>query len=89
MPFTTWSNIFEELGTKIGKTFQIVDQSRDRIEAAGFENVHETRLKLPIGTWSKDKKLKEWGMWNRVFLEDALEGFALRGLTQVLGVCYE
>jgi hypothetical protein len=33
------------------------------MEEIGFEDVQETRLKLPLNTWLKDRRLKELGMW--------------------------
>lgn len=67
---------------------------------AGFTNVVSRRMRLPIGLWPKDKHLvrvvkiilcqadtvqKVLGCWNLVQIEDGLEGFSLRLLTQVLG----
>jgi len=87
--FTTWAKVFKDLGDITGKTFQICEEAKSHVIAAGFTNVQETRIKIPIGPWSKDEKKKQWGLWNRVYLEDALEGFALRGLTSALGWSYE
>jgi hypothetical protein len=33
------------------------------MEAVGFVDIMETRLKWPLNTWPKDKKLKDLGMW--------------------------
>lgn len=87
--FTTWAKVFKDLGDISGKTFQICDEAKSHVTAAGFTNIQETRIKIPIGPWSKDEKMKRLGLWNRVYLEDALEGFALRGLTSALGVSYQ
>jgi hypothetical protein len=40
------------------------------MESVGFVDVVETRLKWPLNTWPRDKKLKELGMWVR---EDMME----------------
>jgi hypothetical protein len=40
------------------------------MEDLGFVDVVETRLKWPLNTWPKDRKLKELGMWVR---EDMME----------------
>lgn len=53
---------------------------------AGLADVTERRVKVPIGPWPKDKRLKHWGTWNRQFLLQALEGFSIRGMTELLGV---
>lgn len=33
------------------------------MEEVGFVDVTEKRLKWPLNTWPKDKKLKELGLW--------------------------
>ncbi|KAI2603667.1 S-adenosyl-L-methionine-dependent methyltransferase [Hypoxylon sp. NC1633] len=68
-----------------GNTFAAGEVACESIDAAGFIHIHEEKIKVPIGPWAKDKKLKEWGYWNLCFLSDGLEGFALRGMTTVLG----
>lgn len=79
-----WWGIFKEIGEKTGKTFAASEVARESIEAAGFVDVHEYKFKLPLGPWPKDKTLKLWGSWNQIFVLEALEGFALRGLTTIL-----
>ena len=46
----------------------------------------ERVVKLPVGTWPKDKRLKSWGGWFQYFWLEGLEGFTLRSFTDVLGV---
>lgn len=81
-----WWGIFMKVGDIIGKDFKGCEVARESIEAAGFVDVRERAIKLPIGTWPKDKKLKQWGAWNRMFLMEGLEGFAIKGLVSVLQV---
>lgn len=86
-PYNTWTQVFKDLTTEMGKSFFACEEARQSLQAAGgFVNVHERRLKLPIGTWPKDKRLKHWGAWNRQFLMQGLEGFSIRGMTSLLGV---
>ena len=54
---------------------------------AGFTNVTERIVKVPNGSWPKDKRLKVWGQWFQYFVLQGLEGFTIRLLTEVLGVC--
>ncbi|KPM39196.1 hypothetical protein AK830_g7331 [Neonectria ditissima] len=88
-PLVTWIDVFEKMGEVLGKTFFACEKACDAIKDAGFVNVHERRIKLPIGTWPKDKQLKHWGAWNSQFLLQGLEGFSIRGLTDMLGWSYE
>ncbi|KAH8746606.1 SAM dependent methyltransferase [Diaporthe sp. PMI_573] len=74
-----------QMGERTGKTFAASEVAYESTNAAGFINVYEVKFKVSIGPWAKDKRLKEWGIWNMTFLMDGLEGFALRGLTTILG----
>jgi hypothetical protein len=44
---------------------------------------------VPIGTWPKDKRLKEIGQFQRVQVSDAIEAFSLAFYTRVLGHTFE
>ncbi|KAF9886622.1 hypothetical protein FE257_011262 [Aspergillus nanangensis] len=81
-----WSKTFVAAGEKFGKTFCIADLAKGYIQQAGFQNVTEYRFKLPIGPWSRDKKLKKLGRWNQVHCEQGIEGWAMALLTRVMGV---
>lgn len=81
-----WWGLFMEVGGITGMSFRASEEARDSIEAAGFINVQERAIKVPIGPWPKDPLLKQWGAWNRMFLHEGLEGFVLRALTGLLGV---
>jgi hypothetical protein len=81
-----WSQMFINAGETMGQTFLIGKQSKELITQAGFVDVVETRYKLPIGPWMADKKWKELGRWNLLFLMTGLEGMQLWILKTVLGV---
>ncbi|KIW07998.1 uncharacterized protein PV09_00944 [Verruconis gallopava] len=51
------------------------------ITDAGFENIHERNVALPVGMWPKDKKFKEIGTFNLIQFLENLEGFSLRAMT--------
>ena len=51
----------------------------------GFTNVQHEILKLPIGTWPKNKILKQVGMYARTGIEAGLEAMALGPLCRGLG----
>ncbi|KAJ4262867.1 hypothetical protein NW762_006480 [Fusarium torreyae] len=88
-PAKRWVDVFEKIGEATGKDFFTGHKAADFQRKAGFTNVYEKKLKVPIGPWPKDKKLKQWGAWNRQFLLQALEGFSIRGLTEMLGWSYD
>jgi hypothetical protein len=83
-----WSQLFINAGENMGQTFLIGQRSKQLIKEAGFVDVVETRYKLPIGGWMDDKKWKELGRWNLLFLNTGLEGMQLFILKTVLGVRY-
>ena len=56
--FTTLAKVFKDLGDISGKTFQICEEAKSHVTAAGFTNIQETRIKIPIGPWSKDEKME-------------------------------
>ncbi|KAK1772791.1 S-adenosyl-L-methionine-dependent methyltransferase [Phialemonium atrogriseum] len=88
-PLKTWVDIFEKIGAATGKCFFWGDRAADSMREAGLADVTERRVKVPIGPWPKDKRLKHWGTWNRQFLLQALEGFSIRGMTELLGWKYD
>ena len=87
--FAKWGTTSLEAGDSFGKTLRIVDEAKGFIAEAGFEDITEHRYKLPIGGWSKDKKLKEIGMYNRLHWEQGIEGWCLYLLTRYLRWEYE
>ncbi|KAK4442735.1 S-adenosyl-L-methionine-dependent methyltransferase [Podospora aff. communis PSN243] len=84
-PFHQWGPIFYKAGEKTGRTFETMKQAPGLLKEAGFQDLQEKRLKLPIGSWPADKKLKNVGNYNLAATEAGLEGFALYLLTQVHG----
>ena len=51
---------------------------------AGFVNVTERTLHIPIGTWPKNKVLKTVGLYWRTILMDGIQAIALGPLTRGL-----
>lgn len=97
--FTLWGKTVIEMGEKFGKSFEIWEQSKERMEKAGFLDVIETRYKWPMNGWpspehqlhdhdgSKNwRRQREIGAWNQLRLYDGVEGFMLRLLTVAGGV---
>ena len=81
-----WGRKMLEIGEKCGCSFTIWSESKERLQKAGFVDVVEKRYKWPLSGWSKDKKLKELGLWNQLRVYNGLEDFALRLFTTHAGV---
>jgi hypothetical protein len=65
--------------------FDIAPELSSLVHAAGFEEVTERKIKQPLGTWAKNKKMKEMGQWTLVIMESGLEAYGLKIFTKVLG----
>ncbi|KAL9000018.1 MAG: hypothetical protein Q9169_001263 [Polycauliona sp. 2 TL-2023] len=53
---------------------------------AGFKDVKAERFIWPVGTWPKDKHLKEVGAWNYLQIMEGLEAFTYALFTRNLGM---
>ncbi|KAJ3961265.1 hypothetical protein N0V92_002062 [Colletotrichum tropicale] len=76
-----WLSEFRKLSAPLG--FDIAPALPDMLKREGFENVNYMQRVVPMGTWPKDRELKEIGRWFRVqFLEMALEAYTLALFTR-------
>ncbi|KAI4276291.1 MAG: hypothetical protein L6R38_005700 [Xanthoria sp. 2 TBL-2021] len=53
---------------------------------AGFKDVKAEKFVWPVGTWPKDKHLKEVGAWNYLQIMEGLEAFTYALFTRNLGM---
>ena len=65
----------------------IVGPSRyaQQLRDAGFADVDEQIMKLPIGVWPRDRRMKVIGLYNRSVIYDGLQGIAMAPFTRALG----
>ena len=98
--YIKWGNTAVELGKRCGKSFTIWKESKTRMERAGFVDVVEKRYKWPVNGWPSPafrtdgndgdknwRRLRELGVWNQLRMYYGVEGYMLRLLTTVGGVC--
>lgn len=87
----TWGPLFHEAGDKMGRTFRVIDEHQNVgwLGEAGFDNIEEHPMKLPLGSWPADPKWKEVGAYNSVATDQSVEGYSLFLLTKVLGWSFE
>ncbi|KAM7200679.1 S-adenosyl-L-methionine-dependent methyltransferase [Naviculisporaceae sp. PSN 640] len=79
-----WLTEFRKLSEPLG--FDISPKLSSLLEAGGFEDVSFVQRVIPLGTWPKDKSLKEIGRWFRVqFIEMALEAYSIALFTRLGG----
>ncbi|KAI1660025.1 S-adenosyl-L-methionine-dependent methyltransferase [Daldinia decipiens] len=82
-----WRDLFTEGGKKLGLSFTLIsdDVQRKGIEDAGFVDMTVKDIKVPMGPWPADPKLKEIGQWAQYTLEQDLEGYVVFMWNTVLG----
>lgn len=69
-----------------GRDFQVSTSMKKMIEEAGFVDVQEQKLKLPLGPWSTDPKMKDVGRFYERFYKTGLQGWLLQICTRSMGV---
>ncbi|KAK3059436.1 hypothetical protein LTR53_020386, partial [Teratosphaeriaceae sp. CCFEE 6253] len=56
-----WGELIHEVFGKMGRPFLPIEQYRDHLIDAGFENVTFKIVKRPTCDWPKDRRTKEIG----------------------------
>ncbi|KAF5000555.1 hypothetical protein FGRMN_1722 [Fusarium graminum] len=80
-----WLSTLCEGAAQFGTPLDSAPTWKAKMEAAGFESVHEEVRKLPIGTWPKDPKLKEIGKFQAIQAVQAIESYTPQIFSNVLG----
>jgi len=58
---------------------------KQRMEEAGFVNVEEHILKLPVGPWPRDPRLKKVGLFEMINMTEGMQGLTVMLWTRCLG----
>jgi hypothetical protein len=64
---------------------QAITAVTSELESAGFINVRESVLKMPIGGWHDDPELKEIGEIFRLVMKEAIPEIGMRVIQENLG----
>ncbi|KAM5361954.1 hypothetical protein ACJZ2D_012775 [Fusarium nematophilum] len=84
-PLSTWFNEISTASAMLDRPVDVAANVRDAYERAGFVDVQERILKMPMNGWPKDERLKELGrMWERNFLV-GLSGFSFTLFNRAYG----
>ncbi|KAI8650637.1 hypothetical protein NCS57_01398100 [Fusarium keratoplasticum] len=70
---------------KFGKPIDGAPTWKKKLEEAGFQDVQQEILKLPIGGWPKDPKLKELGKYQLIQQIQGAESYTPAVFSRVLG----
>ncbi|KAL2220618.1 S-adenosyl-L-methionine-dependent methyltransferase, partial [Thermoascus aurantiacus ATCC 26904] len=77
--------LLSEACDKVGRTLNPAPSFKRWVEEAGFKNIEQKIFKSPIGTWPKDRRMKEIGAFMAVDFIEGVEAFTLVPFTEVLG----
>jgi hypothetical protein len=83
-PIQMWGKNFFEASEKFGTPCDTPQKLKGWMEAAGFVDVEEHILKLPVGPWPKDRRLKNVGLFEMVNMQEGLEGLTFMAFTRAL-----
>ncbi|KAM0277646.1 hypothetical protein ACHAQH_005674 [Verticillium albo-atrum] len=86
--FNRWADLVYEAGNKIGRSFGLAQghTMKENLEQAGFIDVAEKKVKVPLHSWPKDPQMSEAGKYFQTAFDESLEGFGTFLFTQVLGL---
>ena len=81
-----FSNLKSQMKEASGRDFEVSYKIKDMLKQAGFVDVQEQRVKLPLGPWADDPKWKDIGRFFERFYKTGLQGWLLHICTRHLGV---
>jgi len=61
----------------------------NKLDSAGFSNVRERVLKMPIGGWHDEPELKEIGEFFRSAMKEAIPEIGMRAIQENIGWSWE
>jgi hypothetical protein len=79
-----WGKTFFEGAENFGTSAHSPKNLKRLMIEAGFVDVEEHILKLPVGIWPKNKRLKNIGMFEMVNMDEGIEGLSLMLFTRAL-----
>ncbi|OLN84355.1 hypothetical protein CCHL11_05949 [Colletotrichum chlorophyti] len=83
-PLHLWSNTLRRAMQTCGQPIDVFDV-RAELHAAGFTNITENVIKLPLNPWSTDKFEEEIGRWFNLGLTHCLEALTLMPFIRIEG----
>ncbi|KAI1910968.1 hypothetical protein LOZ66_001960 [Ophidiomyces ophidiicola] len=84
-----WVTKLSEVSEQVGKPLNIAQSHKKWMEEAGFIDVQEKVFKVPIGSWARDKRLKELGRFERLHMNESVEAHSMAFFTRGLNYSVE
>ncbi|KAF5253561.1 hypothetical protein FANTH_1633 [Fusarium anthophilum] len=80
-----WMKTMVEGSSKFGKPLNVAPAWKKEMEDAGFVDVEQKILKVPIGSWPRDPKLKEIGKFQSVQEAQVITSYTPGIFSRILG----
>ncbi|KAF2274051.1 S-adenosyl-L-methionine-dependent methyltransferase, partial [Westerdykella ornata] len=80
-----WQILCNEAADKFGKPIRVGHFLKEKLENAGFVDVQERIIHIPLGAWPKDPKMKEIGRFQREHVSLGVEPYTYGFIGKVLG----
>jgi len=77
-PFKRFLDLIPVALSHFGMTFNAGEALREPLEGAGFVNVTCKVLKVPIGTWPRDRRMRLIGHYCKMVLVDLITAMAAK-----------
>jgi len=84
-----WIAELDRASAHFGKRLDVAHKLKEWMADAGFVDVREEIIKVPIGKWAKGLKLKEIGTVHQTQMQMAIPAFTVALYTRVLGYTLE
>lgn len=84
-PFLEWSRLIDRAAEQSGRPLRIANRLKGWYEAAGFVDVQEKLMKIPMNPWPKDRHLKKLGRMQEDNIVSGLGGLSMAYFSRVLG----
>jgi len=75
--------------SSVSLNLNAITKSREELISAGFVNVQEKVLRMPIGDWMEDPELKAIGKLFKRVVKSAIPDIAMRTIQEGLGWSWE
>ncbi|KAI5785881.1 S-adenosyl-L-methionine-dependent methyltransferase [Geopyxis carbonaria] len=79
-----WQQILMDSTARAGKPLAYEHRTGQFLREAGFVDIQEVVLKLPLNPWPADPYMKDCGRWYNLGMSEGLEGFSLGPMCRVL-----
>ncbi|KAI5809234.1 S-adenosyl-L-methionine-dependent methyltransferase [Pyronema omphalodes] len=81
-----WADLLRESMNKMERPPLTPESMKTLLEKAGFEDIHVSEAKEPVGPWPKDPRQKRIGAMQLLNCETGLESYGIAAFTRVLGM---